>query len=148
MMLIIRIIKNHIMKFNKLVPELKVSDFGKSLEFYTKALGFSILFQREESGFAILGFQGSQIMLEKMNGRWLTGKLERPFGRGINFQIEVRSIAPIFSKLIKKKYPVMVKPHENWYRKGNVMLGFREFLVTDPDGYLLRFSQPVGRKRA
>jgi catechol 2,3-dioxygenase-like lactoylglutathione lyase family enzyme len=133
------------MRFNKLVPELAVSDFGKSLEFYTKALGFRVLFQREESCFAFLEFQGSQIMLEEMNGRWMTGKLERPFGRGINLQLEVRSIATIFSRLKRKKYPVMVKPHENCYRVGVKKLGFREFLVQDPDGYLLRFSEVVGK---
>jgi len=37
-------------------------------------------------------------------------------------------------------------PKENWYRKGDILLGSREFLVMDPDGYLLRFTQNIGTK--
>jgi hypothetical protein len=36
---------------------------------------------------------------------------------------------------------------DHWYRQGSVLLGCREFLVQDPDGYLLRFSQDIGEKR-
>ncbi len=35
---------------------------------------------------------------------------------------------------------------ENWYDEGNVLSGQREFLVQDPDGYLLRFTQYLGEK--
>jgi len=126
------------MRFNKLVPELSVSDFRKSLDFYTKILGFKIEYQREESKFAFLSYQGSQIMIEEINDNWKTGKLEHPFGRGINFQISVKSIAPLVKAL--KRYPLKMEPEENWYRKNKVLLGERKFLVMDPDGYLLRFS--------
>ena len=87
------------MKFNKLIPELSVSNFEKSLEFYTKIIGFKIEYQRDESKFAIISFQGSQLMIEEINNHWSTGKLEKPFGRGINFQIEVDKIQPILDNL-------------------------------------------------
>jgi len=81
------------MEFNKLVPELSVSDFEKSLKFYKK-LGFKVEYSREN--FAFLSFQGSQLMIES-NGSWKTG--EPPFGRGINFQIEVKDIKPLLEAL-------------------------------------------------
>ena len=134
------------MKFNKLIPELSVSSFEKSLSFYTKIIGFKIEYKRDESKFAMLSFQGSQIMIEEVNNHWSTGKLETPFGRGINFQIEVDKIQPILDKLKKHNYPIFVEPKENWYRQDNKLLGNKEFLVQDPDGYLLRFSEDIGTK--
>jgi len=136
------------MKFNRLIPELSVSDFDKNIDFYTKILGFKIEYQREESKFVFLSFQGSQIMVEKVNENWNTGKLEYPFGRGVNFSIEVGNIDSIFKSLKKNNYPIKMMPRENWYRKNNILLGNREFLVMDPDGYLLRFTQDIGTKSA
>lgn len=135
------------MKFNKLIPELSVSDLDKSLRFYIEILGFKMEYQRGESKFAFLSLQGSQVMLEELNKSWKTGKLEYPFGRGINLQIEVTNIAPLINSLKKNNYPIKVEAQENWYRQGKRLLGNREFLVIDPDGYLLRFSQDIGSKQ-
>jgi len=133
------------MRFNKLIPELGVSDFENSLAFYTKILGFKKEYFREK--FAFLSFQGSQIMIEQKNNNWKTGELKHPFGRGINFQIEVKDIEPIEKALKKNRHDLFRKPEDNWYRKANKLLGFRELLVQDPDGYLLRFSQKIGTKK-
>ena len=134
------------MKFNKLIPELSVSNFDKSLEFYTKILGFKIEYKRMESKFAFLSLEGSQIMIEQVNELWNTSKFKYPFGRGINFQIEVKSIKSILNSLKKNKYPVFIKPKENWYRQNNKLIGNREFLIKDPDGYLLRFVEDLGSR--
>ncbi|MBL7160153.1 MAG: VOC family protein [Candidatus Aenigmarchaeota archaeon] len=135
------------MKFNKLIPELSVSNLKNSLNFYTKILGFKIDYEREESKFALLSFQGSQIMIEQANGNWETGKLEYPFGRGINFQIEVADVEPLIQALKENNYPIKVELQDNWYRIAVVLAGNREFLVMDPDGYLLRFFQDLGTKQ-
>lgn len=139
------------MNFNKLIPELSVSNFNVSLDFYTNVLGFKIEYQREElKKFAFLSYHGSQIMIEEYlkdsNSPWNTGKLEHPFGRGINFQIEVENIESIVEALEKNNYPIKMLPEENWYRKENELLGNKELLIMDPDGYLLRFSQDIGIK--
>lgn len=133
------------MEFNKLVPELSVSNFEKSLKFYTKILGFKVEYSREN--FAFLSFQGSQIMIEQVNDNWKTGELKYPFGRGINFQIEIKEISPIIKLIENNKYKLFKNPEDNWYKKDNKMLGVKEFLVQDPDGYLLRFSQNIGTKK-
>jgi len=132
------------MRFNKLIPELSVSNFQESLNFYTKILCFKIEYTRQK--FVFLSLDGSQIMIEKVSDNWKTGDLEYPFGRGINFQIEVKDIEPIVKSLKKNKYALFRNPKDNWYRKANTLLGNREFLVQDPDGYLLRFSQDIGTK--
>ena len=134
------------MKFNKLIPELSVSNIDQSLNFYTQILGFKIEYQREESKFAMISFQESQIMIQEVNDNWNTGELEYPFGRGVNFQIEVNQIQPILDSLKKNNYSIFVEPKENWYRKDKELLGNKEFLIKDPDGYLLRFTENLGTK--
>jgi catechol 2,3-dioxygenase-like lactoylglutathione lyase family enzyme len=134
------------MDFNRLIPELSAAHFEKSLSFYTDVLGFRIEYQRSEHNFAFLSYQGSQIMLKQLNDIWKTGKLVYPFGRGVNIQMLVEDIEVLISSLKAHGYPLMVEPEEHWYRKDNLLLGLREFLVMDPDGYLLRFSQRLGTK--
>ncbi len=85
---------------------------------------------------------------ENPNSAWSTGKLEYPFGRGINFQIEVKDLDYILERLKKNNYPIKSPPNEKWYRQSDKLLGVKEMLVLDPDGYLLRFSQSIGQKSA
>jgi catechol 2,3-dioxygenase-like lactoylglutathione lyase family enzyme len=87
------------MKFNKLIPELTVSNFERSLDFYTRLLGFKTEYDRREKKFAFLSINGAQLMLEEDNGNWVTAPTDYPRGRGINFEISVESIDPILTKL-------------------------------------------------
>jgi catechol 2,3-dioxygenase-like lactoylglutathione lyase family enzyme len=137
------------MKFNKLIPELAVSDLKKSLEFYVDTLGFKVEYERPENNFVFLSLQGSQIMLEEIrndDSPWFTGPLEKPFGRGIHFQISVDKIQPLLETLKEKNYPVKAEPKEYWYRVKGQLVGFKGFLVLDPDGYLLMFNEDLGSK--
>jgi lactoylglutathione lyase len=88
------------MKFNSLIPELYVSNFSKSLNFYTNLLGFKLEYQRPKPLFAFLSYEGSQLMIqqEDENEVWHNGKPEYPFGRGLNFQIESIKIIDSFAK--------------------------------------------------
>jgi catechol 2,3-dioxygenase-like lactoylglutathione lyase family enzyme len=134
------------MQFNALIPELKVANFEKSLSFYCSVLGFRMEYQRPERQFAFLSYQACQLMIEQEHPRWKTGALEYPYGRGINFQILVSALDDLLQSLHAHGYPLFVEPEEHWYRQDQVLLGQREFLVMDPDGYLLRFAQAIGQK--
>lgn len=72
--------------------------------------------------------------------------LKYPFGNGVNFQIEVKNVDTIYNKLKECNYPITFDMEENWYRENDKLLGNKEFLVQDPDGYLLRFCEDVGEK--
>lgn len=134
------------MKFNALIPELTVFDLARSLRFYVETLGFKIEYRREAQGFVFLSFQGSQLMLEQRNGAWETGALEAPLGRGINFQIDAERIEPLVVALRAAGAVLFREPFESWYRVGDHEHGQREFLVQDPDGYLLRFNEELGTR--
>ena len=135
------------MLFNRLIPELSVGDVGGSLEFYVGVLGFVVEYSRPEEGFFFLSFEGSQIMVEEVNDHWWTGELEHPFGRGINFQIAVRDISSLVERLEEAGVPLFRPVCEKWYRGGDAEFGQIEFLVQDPDGYLLRFVQVIGERK-
>jgi catechol 2,3-dioxygenase-like lactoylglutathione lyase family enzyme len=126
------------MKFNKLIPELSVKDINKSKEFYLEILEFQLVYEHIEEKFAFISLNGAQIMIEECNGHWQTGELEYPYGRGINFQIGVENIESILQNLKKHRIKLFRDSMLNNYS------GFiqKEFIVQDPDGYLLRFSQP------
>ncbi|TCR70376.1 VOC family protein [Bosea sp. BK604] len=98
--------------FNALVPELDVSDIDISLDFWCGRLGFDIAYDRPAAKFAYLQREGAQIMLCQINGHWEVGPLERPFGRGINFQFKVTSLAPILAALAEIGWPLFREPYE------------------------------------
>ncbi|MCA3285091.1 MAG: VOC family protein [Roseomonas sp.] len=126
-----------------LVPELEVSDFDRSMHFYVEVLGFVIQYDRAERPFAYLAFGDAHIMIEK-GGGWMTAHLERPYGRGINFQIRVPEVKSVRERLAAAGWPVFQDIEDAWYRRGTEHFGARELVVQDPDGYLLRFSQDLG----
>ncbi len=135
------------MYFNKIIPELSVTNLNNSLKFY-KAIGFIIEYERPENKFAFLSMGEIQFMIQEIsdNDKWDIAPLKHPFGNGINFQLEVDNVDKIYSLLKKNNYKIAFEMEENWYRQDNKLLGNREFLVQDPDGYLLRFSQDLGEK--
>lgn len=135
------------MNFNKLIPELSVSNLNNSLSFY-KQIGFKIEYERPENKFAFISLNKIQIMLQEIsnNDKWAVAPLNYPFGNGINFQLEVSNVCKIYNSLKNIKYPILYEIEENWYRENNKLLGNKEFLVQDPDGYLLRFCEDLGEK--
>ena len=135
------------LEFNKNIPELSVTNLEKSINFY-KTLGFKIEYERPENKFVFLSIGEIQFMLQEIsnNDKWDIAPLRYPFGNGINFQIEVKDVYFIYNNLKANNYKIAFDIEENWYRQGNRLLGNKEFLVQDPDGYLLRFSQDLGEK--
>lgn len=137
------------MKWNQMIPEFDVFNLERTLNFYVDIIGFNIKYDRKEEKFAFLQLDRTQIMIQELNlkeNKWGTGKLEYPLGRGINFQIEVKNIDEIYNNFKNIKYEIFVSMEEHWYRKDNKLLGCKEFLVLDPNGYSLRFSQDLGEK--
>ena len=127
------------MKFNKLIPELSVSDIEKSLKFYQK-LGFEIMYERKEDKFYFLELEENQIMIEQINDNWNVGSLEYPFGRGINISMSLDNVEEYYNKLIKSNIKVFKELKISKYRVNEILYEDMEFLVQDPDGYLLRFN--------
>ncbi len=116
-----------------------------SMDFWCGLCGFEVWYERPEEGFAYVVRGSAHVMLEQIGvGRnWLTGPLDRPLGRGVNFQISVPAIEPICSSLREAGWPLFMEPETKWYRTGDGETGVEQFLVTDPDGYLIRFQSSL-----
>jgi len=137
-----------------LVPELYVTHLPTSIGFYVELLGFRVEYERPEDRFVALSLEGAHLMLEEApslhraseeqfrRGEWRTAELERPFGRGLNLEIEVVDIQAIEARILARGHPLLRELHERSYRVGKVQHVVRQLLVADPDGYLIRLSQP------
>ena len=127
------------MNFNKLIPELSVSDINKTREFYVDVLGFKICYERPEDKFIFVEKDGNQIMLEQINDSWNVGKMEYPFGRGINFEMTISDVDAVYERIEKAGIKLFRKMEVKDYECGDETVHQKQFLVQDPDGYLLRF---------
>lgn len=133
--------------WNKITPELSVTNLENSLTFY-KTAGFKLEYDRPENKFAFISLGEIQFMLQEIaeNDKWDIAPLSYPFGNGVNFQLEVANLDEIYNNFKNSNYKIAFDVEENWYRQDDKLLGNKEFLIQDPDGYLLRFSEDLGEK--
>lgn len=66
----------------------------------------------------------------------------------MNLQIRILNLLPSHLKLTGAKIPLFLDLEEKWYRTGDGETGVLQFVVADPDGYLLRFYEPLPPRRA
>ena len=128
------------MDFNKMIPELSVFDINKTKKFYSR-LGFKIEYERNYERFVFMSFQGSQFMFEQIHDDgWNTGELSYPLGRGINFSIAVEDVEGIYKLVKTLKFEIYRELTRNQYQVNGAVETQMEFLIQDPNGYLLRFT--------
>lgn len=127
------------MKFNSLIPELSVSNIENSIKFYT-SIGFQIKYERKKDKFCFLELEKNQIMIEQINDNWNTGVLEYPFGRGVNISMSIKDIDQYYDEIKKNNIKLFQEIKVSKYQVDNIVYEDKEFLIQDPDGYLLRFN--------
>ena len=128
------------MDFNNLIPELSVFDILQTKNFYEE-LGFKIEYERQEEKFVFMSFQDSQFMFEQIHDEgWNTGELTYPLGRGINFSIAVDNIENLYTLVKSKRLEIYKKLTKSVYLVNGIEEIQMEFLIQDPNEYLLRFT--------
>ena len=135
----------------RIVPELYCSDFSSSLAFFTDVLGFEVRYARPEERFAYLDLEGAELMIaQTVEGErtLVAAELVAPFGRGVNLQIEVNDVEALYERVQTASARIFWPLEERWYRAGDIEVGSRQFVVMDPDGYLLRFSANLSERPA
>lgn len=127
-----------------LVPELGVTDLAASLRFWRDICGFAVVHDRPEDGFACIERDGARLMLDRLGDTrdWLAAPAEHPFGRGMNLEIAVPSVQPLL-EACAAAWPLFLAPEEKSCRVGGSAVRVRQFIVQDPDGYLVRFSETL-----
>lgn len=132
-----------------LVPELICGDLDRSIAFYVDLLGFRILYARPEDRFAYLDRGGAELMLLHFRpaARLLArAPLEPPFGRGLNLQIQVEDLDALHEAVLNADLPIFLPLEERWYRRDDTEIGVRQFVVQDPDGYLIRLQKRLATR--
>ena len=59
-------------------------------------------------------------------------------------QIVVSNVDALAERLEAAGHRLIIPLEERWYRRGTGRIGQRQFVVADPDGYLLRFVRVIG----
>ena len=128
------------MNFNRMIPELSVFDIEQTKKFY-RELGFKIEYERTEDKFVFMSFQDSQFMFEQIHDDgWNIGELVYPLGRGINFSIAVDDIEELYKLVSNLNIELYRELTRNIYQVNGIEEIQIEFLIQDPNGYLLRFT--------
>ena len=129
------------MDFNKMIPELSVFDIEQTKRFYND-LGFKIEYERPEEKFVFMSFQDSQFMFEQIHDNgWNIGELIYPLGRGINFSIAVDDIEGLYKLVKTLNLEIYRELNRSIYQVNGTEETQTEFLIQDPNGYLLRFTR-------
>lgn len=128
------------MDFNKMIPELSVFDIEQTKRFYND-LGFKIEYERPEEKFVFMSFQDSQFMFEQIHDNgWNIGELIYPLGRGINFSLAVDDIEGLYKLVKTLNLEIYRELNRSIYQVNGTEETQTEFLIQDPNGYLLRFT--------
>jgi catechol 2,3-dioxygenase-like lactoylglutathione lyase family enzyme len=134
-------------KWARVVPELLVYEYEQTLSFWRDILGFVIQFDRPAEKLAMLEHpDGAQVMFFERDGGWETGPFERPLGRGVVIQVFVNDLDAVTKRVEMAGLQYFVSPFEKWRDWGDRLGGQREFLILDPNGYLVKVAQSLGER--
>ena len=113
-------------------PQFLVTDLSRSIDYYTRKLGFEVDFLYEQF-YAGISRDGHSIHL-KLGKPTAEERTLRRKDEHLDVTFTVEGIDAIFSDFQAQSIDVVQSPR-------NMPYG-REFYICDPDGYLLAFVEP------
>ena len=124
-------------------PELFVPDVGAAIRFYTEKLGFS-LYRVDPPGepgpaseFAILTLGPAVVMFAQDRLYMAMGaSTESPRGVAIDVRIMVDDADAMYDRCREGGVHIVHDIADRYY-------GLRDFVITDPNGFRLRFAAPL-----
>jgi uncharacterized glyoxalase superfamily protein PhnB len=129
------------MRFTKLTPNLVVNDVASSVAFYRDKLGMEMgmsvpdhapyVFASVVHGPVEIFFNSREAVAEDF-----PQILAHGIGGALSLYLEVDDVDGLHHDLSGKGVKVVMEPKTQFY-------GMREFMIADPDGWLLMFAQKV-----
>ena len=120
-------------RIKKMSPQFLVTDIDRSIEFYTKKLGFDIDFRYQDfyagvikDGYSIHLKTGKPSIEERKNKRK---------NEDLDVVFSVDGIEDLYKELLNK-FVECIQPLRN-------MPYGKEFYIADPDGYIISFLEEV-----
>lgn len=114
-------------------PEFFVPNVESAVSFYTQKLGFEVL--RSENGFAIVTLGEALIMFahQALYGRWLE---DTPLGLAVDIRIMVPDVDGMHQRCLDNDIEILLDIGDREY-------GLRDFIISDLNGFRLRFASPI-----
>lgn len=125
--------------YKNITMNLMVESVDTSVNFYQEILGFEVVdsvpAKNQELQFAILGKDSVTLMLQEKNnlGEEYPILATEKIQPSITLYITIENFEDFYIA-IKKSYPIYTETHTTFY-------GSKEFAITDPDGYVLTFTE-------
>lgn len=66
----------------------------------------------------------------------------------MHLQIKVSTLDSLHRKVLESGARIQIPLEERWYRADDLELGNRQFVILDPDGFVLRFFESLGSRPA
>ena len=142
-------VKN-LLKISKLAPVFAVKNVQKSVEFYSKHLGFQLAFavpnhdaveeifeNGKEYRYAMLKSGELEIAFQRLDTfqNDIQFAKNQPIGASVSFYMDVDNIEDLYNRL-KSENLEITELKTTWY-------GVLEFYLKDLNGYILGFAQPA-----
>jgi catechol 2,3-dioxygenase-like lactoylglutathione lyase family enzyme len=118
-------------KIKKMSPQLVVADIDRSVEFYTKKLGFDLDF-RYADFYAGIVKDGYSIHLKSGNPSIEERKNKRE-NENLDIVFSVEDVEELYNEFVNKHVEITQPLCDRPYGK--------EFYIADPDGYILAFLE-------
>ena len=124
--------------FQKLTPNLVVSDVSRSIAFYRDVLGCEVTATVPDAApfvFATVQSGSVEIFLNAREAAAAEdlSMRDRPLGGTLTLYIEVQDVGALHESL-KDRVRIVMPLKKKWY-------GVTEFAIADPDGWAITFAQ-------
>ena len=114
-----------------MIPQFLVTDINRSIEFYTKTLGFEVSFYYEDF-YSAIGRDGYSIHLKLANPA-IEERENKRNNEHLDIIFSIESIKSFYED-IKNKPVQIIQPLRD-------MPYGLEFYISDPDGYIIAFIE-------
>ncbi len=118
-------------RIKKMSLQLLVADMERSVDFYTKLLGFNIDFQYDDFYTGIIK-DGSSIHL-KTGCSSVEERANKRQNNDLDIIFSIHDIEELYQELLSKSVDIIQPLREMPYGK--------EFYIADPDGYIIGYIQ-------
>ncbi len=127
--------KSHDEPLVKVAPEFFVRDVEAAVRFYVEKLGFVVL--RQEPVFSVVALRDAHVLLAHENIAADREQLATNVrGAGVNVRIMVDEVDAVYERAKANGVRIVHDIADRYY-------GLRDFILTDEDGFMLRFAQAI-----
>src|SRR6187455_2157758 len=122
---------NSQLKIKKMIPQFLVTDIDRSIEFYTKKVGFELEFRYEDFYAGII--KNNCAINLKCGKPTIEERKSKRENEDLDIVFSVEGVEDLYEELVSRSVEIIQPLCDRPYG--------REFYIADPDGYILAFLE-------